>query len=57
MAIIAVTEIRREIIYCANDREVSAVCKFLGDYPHGPRASLGELTFLAPAVNVRSNHE
>jgi hypothetical protein len=32
MGSIAVTESRREVIYCANHREASAVCKFLSDY-------------------------
>lgn len=32
MASIAVTEVRREIIRCANYREAFAVCKFMADY-------------------------
>lgn len=32
MASIAVTEIRREIIRCADYREAFAVCNFLADY-------------------------
>jgi hypothetical protein len=32
MSSISLTEIRREIIHCANHREAFAVCKFLVDY-------------------------
>jgi len=56
MESIAVSEIRREIIYCANHREASAVSKFLADYSE-VRGLADRLTFLAPACDRGSNHE
>lgn len=50
MESIAVPEIRREIIYCANHREASAVSKFLADYLEvRGRADRLTIDSLAPA--------